>query len=176
MPEREVLGVRTWLLLLGPVALAAVVATGAATAAASAPPRCRTSVLSVRLGPADGALGTIYRSIVFTSHARAACSLRGHPGVSYVAGSRGRQVGPAADWDPGTSRTIVLAPGRSAYAVLRERETFNYPAAACRPAAVRGIRVYPPGSRAAVFLPWAHHVCSRAVGQTGVRPVAKGTG
>ena len=145
-------------------------------AAARTVPRCRTADLAVTLGRASGAMGSAYWPIVFHNRAAATCSLYGYPGVSYVAGPHGAQVGPAAARDPGPRQVVLLAPGAAAHAVLREGATANYPVGKCRPVAVRGLRVYPPNTRAAVFLPWRHRVCSRGVGQAGVQAAQTGTG
>ncbi len=163
-------------LMTAPVVGAAIAGGVSDVAASSAVGRCRTSDLTVTLGSPEGAAGTTYRPIVFRNHTGHTCSLAGYPGVSYVAGSAGIQVGPPASRVPGRHHTVVLAPGQAAHAILQEAETGNFSPGTCKPRRVRGLRVYPPNTRAAVFLPWNHRVCSRNVGQTGIRAVRRGTG
>lgn len=83
------------------------------------PAECTTATLHVKIGPGNGAAGTIYYDIVFTNAGSGTCFLRGYPGVSLVsAGSNsGSQIGADAKRDAVTpSRQIILAPGKAAYA------------------------------------------------------------
>ena len=90
---------------------------------------------------------------------RAACTLYGYPGVSWVAGSDGHQVGNAAvrqDDVPGSKEELVtLAPGATASAPLDFVQAAVVSKAECKPVPVKGLRVYPPGEKAALFLPLA---------------------
>jgi uncharacterized protein DUF4232 len=95
----------------------------------------------------------VYRPLVFTNTGRRACELRGFPGVSYVAGDDGHQVGPAAEMVGGRGPQVRIDPGRSAAAALQLANVGNFDPGACRPTAVRGLRVYPPGDTAALFVP-----------------------
>ena len=49
--------------------------------------------------------------------------------------------------------TVTLDPGKSAHAPLRIARAENYPADTCRPVTADGLRVYPPGSTDALFVP-----------------------
>src|SRR3954452_4442082 len=147
-------------------------------ASTTSPTRCRVSSLSLRLGRADHAAGSTYRPIIFTNTGGAACTLRGYPGVSYVAPTTGRQVGAAAGRDDAEpTRTITLAPGGHAAALLQLVIPFNSPAADCVAKTVSGLRVYPPGSTAAAYVAFARHhrACSSNVHQLSVRAVLRGT-
>jgi hypothetical protein len=97
---------------------------------------------------------------VFTNTGATSCTLAGHPGVSYVAGDKGIQVGDSAKRDPGTVTTVTLAPGGSASALIHEANYQNFDQSACKPVTTRGFRVYPPGSTAAFFVPRAAKECS----------------
>jgi hypothetical protein len=144
----------------------------------SPPTRCTVGELSVRLGRAGHAAGSTYRPIVFTNTSDTACTLRGYPGVSYVAPTSGRQVGAAASRDNALrTRTVTLAPGGHAAALLQLVNHFNYPAADCAARTVSGLRVYPPGSTAAAYVAFARHqkACSSNVHQLAVRAVIRGT-
>ena len=155
---------------IAPVRLAAVSADSTAT-------RCTLGDLAVRLGPAGHAAGSTYRPIVFTNTSGSACTLTGYPGVSYVAPKSGRQVGAAAARDRAMrTRTVRLAPGGHAAALLQLVDYLNYPAANCAAKTVSGLRVYPPGSRTAAYVPFAHKrkACSSQVPQLSVRTVVRG--
>ena len=146
----------------------------AATPAITRPQACRVEVLNVRLGPSDGAAGTIYYPIVFTNTGPLRCTLTGYPGVSSV-DAQGHQVGAAAKRQPPTPRVVVLAPGRSASAVYGQAQALNYPRSTCRPVTVRALRVYPPNETRWRTLALHHLVCSRnVVGSSVVRPVTPG--
>jgi len=85
-----------------------------------------------------------------------ACTLYGYPGVSWVAGADGHQVGAAAvrQADPAGSaeKTVTLAPGALASAPLDIVDAAVFSPSQCKPVPVRGLRVYPPGEKAALFL------------------------
>jgi hypothetical protein len=85
-----------------------------------------------------------------------ACTLYGYPGVSWVAGADGHQVGAAAvrQTDPSGSgeKSLTLAPGALASAPLDIVDAEVFPRSQCKPVSVRGLRVYPPGEKAAMFL------------------------
>ena len=85
-----------------------------------------------------------------------ACTLYGYPGVSWVAGADGHQVGAAAvrQSDPagGALKVVTLAPGAVASAPLDIVDAAVFTRSQCKPVAVRGLRVYPPGEKAALFL------------------------
>ena len=48
---------------------------------------------------------------------------------------------------------VVLKPGAAAAAQLQLVNVANFDAGVCRPTPVRGLRVYPPGETAALFIP-----------------------
>jgi len=85
-----------------------------------------------------------------------ACTLYGYPGVSWVAGADSHQVGAAAvrQADPAGSaeKTVTLAPGALASAPLDIVDAAVFSPSQCKPVPVRGLRVYPPGEKAALFL------------------------
>ncbi|GAA1259231.1 hypothetical protein GCM10009609_22740 [Pseudonocardia aurantiaca] len=128
-------------------------AAPASAPAAGAVPRCTSGELSVSLGTGDAGAGSVYRPLIFTNMGRATCELRGFPGVSYVAGDDGHQVGPAAEMSGDRGGQIDIAPSGTAIAPLQLVNVQNFDAAVCRPTPVRGLRVYPPGETASVFVP-----------------------
>ena len=117
------------------------------------PERCTTAELSGSLSPGEGAAGSVYRTLLLTNTGGRACELTGFPGVSYVTGDGGQQVGPAAAMSGERGGPVRLAAGASAGAELKLVNVANYDAAVCRPTPVRGLRVYPPGDTAALFVP-----------------------
>lgn len=123
-------------------------------------PRCVTADLKGTLGPGDAGAGSVFRPLLLTNASSRTCELVGFPGVSYVTGDDGHQVGPAAEMDGPRGPQVNLAPGKAASAELRLVNVDNFDAAACRPVEVRGLRVYPPGDTAALFVPAEGRACS----------------
>jgi len=113
----------------------------------------------------------------FTNASGSACTLSGFPQVSaYKSG--GTLVGNAAALDTTVSALrVVLAPGATAHAAI----VATVPAGRCRPVAVTGLRVAPPGDQYVPrFVRYVMTACS-AVGRTApvflhVRPIQPGTG
>ena len=117
-------------------------------------PRSATAELRGSLGTGDAGAGSVFRPLLLTNTGARTCELVGFPGVSYVAGDDGHQVGPAAEMDGPRTAQVNLAPGKAAGAQLRLVNVRNFDEAACRPVAVRGLRVYPPGDTASLFVPF----------------------
>ena len=84
------------------------------------------------------------------------CTLYGYPGVSWVAGADGHQVGAAATRQPDSTgskeQTVTLASGALASAPLDIVDAGVFSKSQCKPVPVRGLRVYPPGEKSAMFL------------------------
>lgn len=136
-----------------PGSLMAPPSTPGVPAGSVAAPRCRSVQLTASLGPPEGAAGSVYRVLIFTNTGSQACDMRGFPGVSYVAGDLGQQVGPAAERVGDAGGPVRIAPGGTASAQLQLVHVQNYDPAVCRPTPVRGLRIYPPGETAALFVP-----------------------
>lgn len=141
----------------GPTSSASPMTTATAKLASS---RCLTSQLKVTVSAGSPGAGQIYSEIRFTNTSKRLCTLAGHPGVSYVAGDDGHQVGAPATRDSATVTTVKLAPGGTASALLHETNYLNFDPSTCKAVVVRGLRVYPPGSTAAVYLPRPGKQCS----------------
>jgi hypothetical protein len=124
---------------------------------------CRSGDLEVSLGAEEGTAGTIYRALVFTNRGRRTCTIQGFPGVSFVAGDDGHQVGQAAERRGVKGPVITLAPGAAATAPVG---FVNVGALEpqCRATPVRGLRVYPPHNTAAAFVPFETTACAGTVG------------
>jgi hypothetical protein len=106
----------------------------------------------------------VFRPLIFTNTGSRTCELRGFPGVSYVAGDDGHQVGPAAEMSGARGPEVPIPPGRTAVAQLRLVNVQNFDAAVCGPTPVRGLRIYPPGDTASLF------VAMEGTGCTGTPP------
>lgn len=113
---------------------------------------CQAGQLSVDLGAPDGAAGSTTYALTFTNTSGESCRLDGFPGVSYVTGSGGTQVGAAAERSGGSQGATTLSPGNSASAQVQAVQVANYPESDCNPEPVAGLRVYPPGSYDALFV------------------------
>jgi hypothetical protein len=109
---------------------------------------------SITFGGGGGA-GSQYRNLALRNTGSTACTLQGWPGVSFVGGGNGRQLGAAASLDRGSAHpTVTLAPGATAYAALRVVQAANSEPGACTAVTPDGFRVYPPGSKQALFVPF----------------------
>ena len=139
--------------------------TQATTAPAAQPAdngMCKSADLKLSLGRGDAAAGTVYRPLVFTNVSDHPCVIQGFPGVSYVAGADGHQVGAPAYRDGTKGPPVTLAKGASAYADVGFVNVQNYDAMTCQPQPVRGLRVYPPQETASTFVDAAGTGCANA--------------
>ncbi|WP_394251264.1 DUF4232 domain-containing protein [Arthrobacter pityocampae] len=107
-----------------------------------------------------GAAGSVYRTLVLTNASGQPCTVVGYPGVSAVDGA-GNQIGAPADRDGTASGPVLLAPGASASATLRQTNAQNY-GADCGLTPAAGLRVYPPGATDSLILPQELPACSAA--------------
>ena len=126
-------------------------ATGDPTSAAASTD-CKAAELSLAVEDDSAAAGTVYRKLVFTNKGDRTCVMHGFPGVSYVAGDDGHQVGPAAYREGVKGAPVTLEPGGSAVAPVGFVNVRNYDSAVCKPTQVRGLRVYPPQDTASMFV------------------------
>lgn len=113
---------------------------------------CTASQLSLSLGNSDAAAGHVYQALRFTNSGKTACVIVGWPGVSYVAGDNGTQVGQPAHRDGTIGGQVTLRPGQVASAIIDEVDVGNFDPTACKPTPTRGLRVYPPDSTASLFV------------------------
>jgi hypothetical protein len=113
------------------------------------------------LGQGDGAAGHVYLPLTVTNTGTTACTLNGYPGVSFVAGSDGHQVGNPAQRDATTAvATLTLQPGAHAGATIGVVQAANFDVATCVPTAVNGFRIYPPNETQSTFVAYAATGCS----------------
>jgi hypothetical protein len=141
--------------------------------------QCVTGSLKVTTGGGDAGAGHSFIPIVFTNTGSKPCVIAAYPGVSFVAGDDGHQVGDPASRVAGSAPTVTLQPGQAASASLSITNVGVYDQAQCKPVAIRGLRVYPPNNTAAEFVPLSGDVqgCSAHVpNQTPlqIKPVVAG--
>lgn len=105
---------------------------------------CTAGDLKLSLGQGDAGAGTVWRPLRFTNISKSTCEIQGFPGVSYVAGAKGGQVGAAAFREGTKGAPIKLKPGRTAHAPVGFAQVRNYDSSDCKPTETRGLRVYPP--------------------------------
>lgn len=141
---------------------------------------CDTSALSVTLASdqGGGAAGSTYVPINFTNTTGTACALYGYPGVSFVTGPGGSQIGAPATRAPNVSSiSVMVASHATAHAWLQAVQAGNFPAATCHPVTAHWLKVYPPGNTAASYIGHSFPACSSAkVTILTVMPVRTGAG
>ena len=126
---------------------------------------CTADDLGVWLAVAqlDGAAGSVYYPLQFTNLSRHACAMRGFAGVSAVDRNLHQLGSPAGRAHVVPVRTVVLAPGRTAHAVLRYGDVTVSTAPGCHPTPrTFELRVYPPGQYHATYAAFDFEVCSHA--------------
>jgi hypothetical protein len=132
-------------------------ASSSGGAGSTGTPACTTADLQVSLGGGAGAgMSQNHIGLQLRNVGSSSCTVYGYPGVSWVAGADGNQVGAAAarqSVDSGSAeKTVTLAVGAVASAQLDIVDAAVLPKSECKPVPVRGLRVYPPGEKAALFL------------------------
>ncbi len=148
-----------------------------ASTAPAGPPPCATRSLGVKAGTSQGAAGSIYQVIDFTNISNVTCTLFGYPGVSLAGGNPRKQIGVAADENPGTPRQLVtLAPGGVASALLRIVQAGNFPPSRCGPVAATYLQIYPPNQTTPVYLAYGAQACSKPVHLLTIDVVKPGSG
>jgi hypothetical protein len=126
---------------------------------------CDTANLSVSLKTmaGGGAAGSTYVPIEFTNTSGSACALYGYPGVSFVTGQNGSQIGaPAKRSGSFANVTVTVASHATAHAWLQVAEAGNYPASSCHVVSAHFLKVYPPGNTAPAYVSYSDQTCSSA--------------
>jgi len=155
----------------------------ASPASDSAKTQCATTALTatVDAGQGGAAAGSSYLPINFTNVSSHSCVLYGFPGVSWVTGIRGSQIGSAATRERSYSPvTVTLAPGAIAHAVVQIADAGNFPAATCKPVTAHWLRVYPPDQFTSLYAKFTTQVCSKKISGSsfplGIMPIRSGRG
>ena len=141
---------------------------------------CSTSALSVTVASTagGGAAGSTYVPIDFTNSSGRACAMYGFPGVSFVTGRGGSQIGAAAARNSGfSSVSVTLAAHASAHAWLQVAEAGNYPATTCHMVTATWLRVFPPANTVPAYVSHTFSACSSSKANLlTVMPVRSGAG
>jgi hypothetical protein len=150
----------------GAAAIAALLATGATFAAASAArtharavfvPRCLNTQLRVAPGQSEGALGHIGVVVHFSNRSRSTCELAGYPGLQMLNGA-GRplptyvQRGIAYTVPKVPDRVVILAPGAVASFYLGYDDSTGFGDEKC-PASTR-VEITPPNDYNPLTIAW----------------------
>jgi hypothetical protein len=132
--------------------------TGSPAAAA-----CASSSLTaaVNTSPGGAAAGSTYYPLNLTNTSTSPCTLFGYPGVSFVTGPSGSQIGEPASRNPAvTAATVTLAPGAVAHVTLQVVDALNYTKSACQPVTAHWLRIFPPGQFTALYVKFSALTCS----------------
>src|SRR5215469_13906833 len=128
--------------------------------------QCPTSALRVVVNKTRGgaAAGTSYVPIDFTNTSGHSCDMFGFPGVSFVTGNPGSQIGaPASRQTTFGPETVTLASGATAHAWLGVVDAGNFSPSACGPVTAHWLKIYPPDQYTALYSSFTTQVCSKKV-------------
>ncbi|MDX3194552.1 DUF4232 domain-containing protein [Streptomyces sp. MN03-5084-2B] len=136
-------------------------ATSSPTATPAAPPAaepadnglCKAGDVKLSLGQGDSGAGSTYRPLLITNSSGKPCTIQGFPGVSYVAGADGHQVGKDAFREGTKGNAVKLNPGQTAAADIQFVNVRNFDPGTCQPTPVKGLRIYLPQETASNFVP-----------------------
>jgi hypothetical protein len=115
-------------------------------------PECKSTSLKLSLGQSSGAAGHIYQPLRFTNSGAQNCVIVGFPGVTYVTGTNGTQVGAPAQRDGAKGGQILLKPGQVASTIVTLTDVGVFDPGVCKPTPTLGLRVYPPDQTASLFI------------------------
>ncbi|HET6711545.1 DUF4232 domain-containing protein [Amycolatopsis sp.] len=114
---------------------------------------CKAGDVKLALGQGDAGAGSVYRPLLITNASSKPCTIQGFPGVSYVAGEDGHQVGKDAFREGTKGNAVKLNPGQTAAADIQFVNVRNFDPAMCQPTPVKGLRIYLPQETASNFVP-----------------------
>ncbi|MGH3411234.1 MAG: DUF4232 domain-containing protein [Streptosporangiaceae bacterium] len=131
------------------------------SSAPAGPAACVTSALSASLGQGNGAAGSTIVPLEFRNTSSSACTLFGYPGVSFVTGPGGSQIGNSASEDSATPReSVTLAAGSTAHALLQVAVAQNYPPSRCHLVQAHWLKIFPPGETAPLYVKFNSATCT----------------
>ena len=155
-----------------PTATTTATPTPTPSTTSSGPAPCPTSGLRVALGQGDGAAGSTYYPLDFTNASGDACTLFGYPGVSFVTGVGGSQIGNAASRNPAfASESVTIPAGGVVHAALQVVNAQNFPRADCHPVTAHWLKIYPPNQTAPLYLSFTAPACSARGGSVDILAV-----
>jgi hypothetical protein len=114
---------------------------------------CKAGDVQLSLGQGDAGAGSVYRPLLIKNVTAKPCIIQGFPGVSYVAGADGHQVGKDAFRDGTKGNAVKLNPGQTAVADIQFVNVQNFDPGTCQPTPVKGLRIYLPQETASNFVP-----------------------
>lgn len=126
-------------------------------------PACATADLSGVVNTSQGgaAAGSTYYPLNLTNTSKASCFLFGYPGVSFVTGPSGSQIGEPASRNPAVApRTVILTPGGTAHVTVQVVDALNYSNSDCKPVTAHWLKVFPPGQFTALYIKFTATTCS----------------
>ena len=126
-------------------------------------PACPTADLSGTVNTSQGgaAAGSTYYPLNLTNTSKTSCYLFGYPGVSFVTGPSGSQIGEPASRNPAVApRTVVLNPGGTAHVTVQVVDALNYSKSDCQPVTAHWLKVFPPGQFTALYIKFTATTCS----------------
>jgi len=144
-----------------PTATTVTTATSSPASTPAAPPvgqpadngLCKAGDVKLSLGQGDAGAGSVYRPLLITNSSAKPCTIQGFPGVSYVAGADGHQVGKDAFREGTKGNAVKLNPGQAAAADIQFVNVRNFDPGTCQPTPVKGLRIYLPQETASNFVP-----------------------
>lgn len=161
-----------------PAATASATPSASPTPAGPAP--CATSALRASVGSGDGAAGSTYYPLEFTNVSGAACTLFGYPGISFVTGAGGSQIGRAASRNPAVgSKLVTIAAGSTVHATMQVVNAMNFSNSDCHLVTAHWLKIYPPNQKVPIYLSFTAQTCaSRAKSMhiLGIEAVQPGNG
>jgi Protein of unknown function (DUF4232) len=130
--------------------------------AAAGPKECKAADLALAVVSGSGAgMSHLGVNLQFTNKTQQTCTLQGSPGVSFVGGDDGQQVGDPATREPkSSSKRVTLTPGKQVTSELNITNAAVYPPEECQPVQARGLRVYAPDDTAAMYVEFPEQACS----------------
>jgi hypothetical protein len=126
-------------------------------------PACATADLSGTVNTSQGgaAAGSTYYPLNLTNTSKSSCYLFGYPGVSFVTGPSGSQIGEPASRNPAVApRTVIVAPGGTAHVTVQVVDALNYSKSDCQPVTAHWLKVFPPGQFTALYIKFTATTCS----------------
>ncbi len=114
---------------------------------------CKAGDVKLSLGQGDSGAGSTFRPLLIKNTSSKPCTIQGFPGVSYVAGADGHQVGKDAFREGTKGNAVKLNPGQTAAADIQFVNVHNFDPGTCQPTPVKGLRIYLPQETASNFVP-----------------------
>jgi Protein of unknown function (DUF4232) len=144
--------------------------------------QCPTSALRATVSKTRGgaAAGTNYVPLEFTNTSGHSCDMYGFPGVSFVTGNPGSQIGAAATRQTTFGpETVTLASGATAHAWLGIVDAGNFSPSACGLVTAHWLKIYPPDQYTALYARLTAPACSKKIKSSDpliILPVRPGAG